>query len=75
MSALYLSPNIQLGPNWQQSTCIIPQPKHPARAKLAAINICQFGPSWMFWLEMELMAYAGLVGGTTEQSFIFPYLI
>ena len=35
----------------------------------------QFGPSWMFWLNMELMAYAGLVGGKTEQIFIFTDII
>ena len=36
---------------------------------------CQFGPSWIFGLKMELMACAGLVGGTTEQSCLFPDLI
>ena len=39
------------------------------------VDCCQFGPSWMFELKMELMAYYSLVGGTTEQSCIFPDLI
>ena len=39
------------------------------------VDCCQFGPSWMFELKMELMACAGLVRGTKEQSFIFPDLI
>ena len=32
----------------------------------------QFGPNLMFGLKMELMACADLVGGTKEQSCIFP---
>ena len=35
------------------------------------VDWCQFGPSWSFGLKMELLAYAGLVGGTTEQIYIF----
>ena len=35
----------------------------------------QIGPTYMFGLKMELMACAGLVGGTTEQSCILPGLI
>ena len=40
-------------------------------AAIFVVDWCQFGPSWIFGLKMELMAYAGLVGGTTEQRFIF----
>ena len=36
---------------------------------------CQFGPSWIFGLKIELMVCAGLVGGTMEQSCLFPDLI
>ena len=39
------------------------------------VDCCQFGPRWIFGLKMELMACAGLVGGTTEQSCIFPEII
>ena len=39
------------------------------------VDCCQFGPSWMFGLKMELMACADLVGGTTDQSCLFPDLI
>ena len=51
-------------------------PSHlsPATAILV-VDCCQFGPSWIFGLKMELMAYAGLVGGTTDQSCIFLELI
>ena len=35
------------------------------------VDGCQFGPSLIFGLKMELMACAGLVGLTTEQSCIF----
>ena len=35
------------------------------------VDGCQFGPSWIFGLKMELMACAGWVGGTTEQGCIF----
>ena len=37
------------------------------------VDCCQFGPSWMFWLKMELTACANLVGGTTKHSYIFPW--
>ena len=46
----------------------------PAKAILV-VDCCQFGPSWVFGLKMELMVSADLVGGTTEQSCIFPDLI
>ena len=39
------------------------------------VDGCQFGPSWMFGMKMELMACAVLVGGTTEKICIFPDLI
>ena len=39
------------------------------------VGCCQFGPSWMFGLKIELMACAGLVGGTTEKSCLFNDLI
>ena len=39
------------------------------------VDCCQFGAIWMFGLKMELMACAGLVRGTMEQSCIFPDLI
>ena len=39
------------------------------------VDCCQFGPSWMFELNMELMACADLVGSATEQSCILPHLI
>ena len=45
---------------------------HLSRATaIFVVDCCQFGPSWIFGLEMELMACAGLVGGTTEQICIF----
>ena len=39
------------------------------------LDCCQFGPNWIFGLKMEVMVCAGLVGGTTEQSCLFPGLI
>ena len=49
---------------------------HLSRATATfVVDCCQFGPSWMFGLKMELMACANLVGGTTEQSCLFPNLI
>ena len=35
------------------------------------VDCCQFGPSWMFGLKMELTAPANVVSGTTEK-FLFP---
>ena len=46
----------------------------PATA-IFVVGCCQYGPSWIFGLNMELMACAIFVGGTTEQSCLFPYLI
>ena len=39
------------------------------------VDCCEFGPSWIFGLKMELMYCAGLVGGTTEKGCLFPELI
>ena len=40
---------------------------HLSRATaIFVVDICKFGPIWMFGLKMELMACADLVGGTTE---------
>ena len=39
------------------------------------VDGCQFGPSWIFGLKIELMVCADLVGGTTEQMCILPDLI
>ena len=48
---------------------------HLSRATAIFVVDCfQFGPSWMFGLKMELMVCAGLVGGTMEQSSVFPDL-
>ena len=38
------------------------------------VDCCRYGPSWMFGPKMDLMACAGLVGGTMEQSCLFPDL-
>ena len=38
------------------------------------VNCCQFGPSWIFGLKMELMTCASLVCSTSEQSCLFPFL-
>ena len=46
----------------------------PATA-IFVVDCCQFGPSWIFGLKMELMVCAGLVGVTTEQMCLFPDLI
>ena len=49
---------------------------HLSRATaIFVVDCCQYGPSWMFGLKMELMACAGLVGGTTEHSCLFNDLI
>ena len=42
---------------------------------IVVVDGCQFVPSWIFGLKMELMACAGLVGGTTEHSCLFSDLI
>ena len=46
----------------------------PATA-IFVVDCCQFGPSWIFRLKMELMSCAGLVGGTKEQRCLFNDLI
>ena len=38
------------------------------------VDCCQFGPSLVFGLKMELMACVSLIAGTTEHSCIFPDL-
>ena len=49
---------------------------HLSRATaIFVVDCCQFGPSCIFWLKMELMACAGWVGVTTEKRCIFPDLI
>ena len=48
---------------------------HSRATTIFVVDCCQFGPSWIFGLKMELMACADLVGGTTEQRCIFPDLI
>ena len=61
---------------WYQWYEILPilSPLHlsPSTA-IFVVDCCQFGPSWIFGLKMELMACASLVGGTTEQSCFFPW--
>ena len=42
---------------------------------IIVVDGCQLGPSSIFGLKMEVMACAGLVGVTTEQSCIFPSFI
>ena len=39
------------------------------------VDCCQFGPSCMFGLKMEVMDCAGLVGSTTELTFPFTDFI
>ena len=36
---------------------------------------CQFGPSWIFGLKIEIMAWADLLGCTPEKSCIFHDII
>ena len=49
---------------------------HLSRATaIFVVDCCQFGPSWMFGLKMELMACADLVGGTKEQRSMLTDLI
>ena len=48
---------------------------HLSRATaIFVVDCCQFGPSWIFGLEMELMACAGLVACTMEKIFTIPDL-
>ena len=49
---------------------------HLSRAiDVFVVGCCQFCPSWIFGLKMELMAFSDLVGGTTEQSCLSIELI
>ena len=58
---------------WNSSSL---SPSHLSRATaIFVVDCCQFGPSWIFGLKMELMACSDLVGGTTDQSCLFPGLI
>ena len=45
----------------------------PATA-IFVVDGCQFGPSWIFGLKIELMVCACLVGVTTEKSCLFHVL-
>ena len=42
---------------------------------ILVLDCCQFGPSWIFGLKIELMACADLVGSTTDQSCLFRDLV
>ena len=53
------------------NVCITPQPCHSH----FYVDCCQFCPRCMFRMKMELMACTDLVGGTTEQTCLFPNLI
>ena len=49
---------------------------HLSRATaIFVVDCCQFVPSWIFGLKMELMVSARLVGVITDQSFLFTDLI
>ena len=49
---------------------------HLSRATaIVVVDCCQFGPNWVLGLKIELMACAGLVEGTTKESFLLPDLI
>ena len=51
-------------------------PSHLSRATVIfVVDGCQFGPSWISGVKIELMACSGLVGSTTDQSCIFTDLI
>ena len=80
------SPNIHLRPNCKQSTTKMDVARlrcnadsseefHIIDTSVFVVYCCLFGPSWMFGLKIELMACAGMVGGTTEQSCLFPDLV
>ena len=50
-------------------------PSHLSRATAIFVVDCyQIGPSWIFWLKMERMVCADMVGGTTEKSCLFVTL-
>ena len=60
-------------------SCLLPHLKmsvlHLSRATaIFVVDGCQFGPSWIFGLKMELMASADLDGVTTDQSCLFTDL-
>ena len=56
--------------NNSETVSITPQLYH----SIFVVDCCQFGPSWIFGLKMELMVCADLVRGTTEKSCLFPDL-
>ena len=49
---------------------------HLSRATaIFVVDCCQFDPSWMFGLKMELMVCEGLIDGSMEKRCLFPDLI
>ena len=45
---------------------------HLSRAiAILVVDCCQFSPSWMLELKMELMVCAGLIGGTMDKYVFF----
>ena len=55
---------------WNTSELFV---SHLSRATaIFVVDCCQFGPSCIYGLKMELMACADLVGGTTDKSCLFP---
>ena len=47
---------------------------HFSRATaIFVVDCCQFGPSWIYWMKIEIMACAGLVGFTMEPFFLTLY--
>ena len=62
--------------NYFRNVCITPQLCHSHATAIFFLDCCQFVPSSMFVLKMELMACANLVRGTKEKSYIFsrPYM-
>ena len=54
-----------------QNVCITPQPCHSH----FVVGCCQFGPSWIFGMKMDLMVCSCMIDGILEQSCIFLHLI
>ena len=48
---------------------------HSPATAILVVYYCQFGPSWMFGLKMELMTCADLVSVTKKQLCLFPEII
>ena len=58
-------PNMILSMIWKSFEISV---LHLSRATVIfVVDCCQFRPNWMFWLKMELMACANLVGGELFQ--------